>query len=292
MTLEQLRIFLAVAEQEHVTSASKVLNKTPSAVSAAISALENRHDVRLFDRIGRDIRLTADGRRFVAAAKAVLSEADRASGLLAGFSKEPSGPLKIAASQTVATYWLPNHLTALQANFPGIAVDLTTLNTRQSAEMVITGSVDIAIVEGLVSGPDLKKQVVAHDRLVIVVAPGHPWSDGRPLSVSDLETADWILREKGSGTRAALEDELSDHLADGAKLDNATVMPSNEACLAAIRSGRHATAVSELSAAPHLESGRLMRANFTFPERAFVAITHPERHRSRAVEALMDELLI
>ncbi|MGB8600909.1 MAG: LysR family transcriptional regulator, partial [Rhizomicrobium sp.] len=73
MTLEQLRIFVAVATREHVTEAAKALNLTQSAVSAAIRALENQHDVQLFDRVGRRVVLTVAGRLFLAEARQVLA---------------------------------------------------------------------------------------------------------------------------------------------------------------------------------------------------------------------------
>ena len=72
MTLEQLRIFIAVAEREHVTQAARELNLTQSAVSAAVSALENRYAIKLFNRVGRRIELTQDGRLFLTEARAVM----------------------------------------------------------------------------------------------------------------------------------------------------------------------------------------------------------------------------
>ena len=83
MTLEQLRIFVAVAEREHVTKAATELNLTQSATSAAVAALEMRHAVKLFDRIGRHITLTDAGRLFLAEARAVLSRAASAEAVLA-----------------------------------------------------------------------------------------------------------------------------------------------------------------------------------------------------------------
>ncbi len=75
MTLDQLRIFLAVAEREHITRAAQALNLTPSATSAAISALEARHAVKLFDRIGRRIVLSDAGRHFLPEARRLLAHA-------------------------------------------------------------------------------------------------------------------------------------------------------------------------------------------------------------------------
>ena len=73
MTLEQLRVFVAVAERQHVTQAARVLNLAQSAASSAIAALESRHDTKLFDRVGRHIELTEAGQAFLVEARSVLS---------------------------------------------------------------------------------------------------------------------------------------------------------------------------------------------------------------------------
>ena len=86
MTLEQLRIFVAVAEREHVTAAARELSLTQSAVSNAIAALEERHDVHLFDRVGRGVVLNAVGRSFLPEARAVLARAQAAENALADMS--------------------------------------------------------------------------------------------------------------------------------------------------------------------------------------------------------------
>lgn len=78
MTLEQLRVFVAVAEREHMTKAAADLHLAQSAVSATVSALEAEHDIRLFDRIGRNIRLTAEGQCLLNEARAVLVRAEQA----------------------------------------------------------------------------------------------------------------------------------------------------------------------------------------------------------------------
>jgi DNA-binding MarR family transcriptional regulator len=110
MTLEQLRVFVAVAERQHVTEAARTLNLAQSAASHAIAALEARHDTKLFDRVGRRIELTEAGRVFLAEARAVLARAEAAELALSEFGALKRGTLLIQASQTVADYWLPRHL--------------------------------------------------------------------------------------------------------------------------------------------------------------------------------------
>jgi len=103
MTLEQLRIFVAVAERQHMTAAAASLGLTQSAASAAIAALESQYDLRLFDRIGRGIALTEEGRAFLKEAKAVLQRAANAEDVLHDLGKLIRGVLRIWASQTVGT---------------------------------------------------------------------------------------------------------------------------------------------------------------------------------------------
>src|ERR1700726_2164771 len=107
MTLQQLRIFIAVAERQHVTQAAGELNLTQSATSAAVAALEARYDIKLFDRVGRGIALTQTGRDFLIEARGVVARAKAAAQVLNDLAGLKRGSLSLAASQTVANYWLP-----------------------------------------------------------------------------------------------------------------------------------------------------------------------------------------
>ena len=99
MTLEQLRIFIAVAEKQHVTQAAGELNLTQSATSAAIAALEARYDIKLFDRIGRGIVLTQTGRDFLIEARAVLARARAAAQVLSDLAGLKRGSLTRAIAK-------------------------------------------------------------------------------------------------------------------------------------------------------------------------------------------------
>jgi len=100
MTLEQLRIFVAVAEKQHVTRAASELNLTQSATSAAIAALEARYGIKLFDRVGRGIVLTRTGSDFLVEARAVLARAKDATQVLNDLAGLKRGSLSLAASHT------------------------------------------------------------------------------------------------------------------------------------------------------------------------------------------------
>ena len=173
MTLEQLRIFVAVAERQHVTQAARTLNLAQSAASHAIASLEARYDAKLFDRVGRSIALTEVGRAFLAEARTILAQVERAELTLSEFGSLERGTLAVQASQTIASYWLPRHLVAFRRAHPQINVRLTIGNTAQVAEAIETGAAELGFVEGAVENDRLVSIPVARDQLVLVVGSKH-----------------------------------------------------------------------------------------------------------------------
>jgi len=287
VTLEQLRVFVAVAEREHVTAAARALNLTQSAVSNALAALEVRHGVRLFDRVGRGIVLNATGHAFLAEARAVLARSEAAEAALTDLAGLKRGHLSLFASQTIASYWLPSRLVAFHGDYPGIDLDVAVGNTQEVAEAVRDGAVELGLVEGSVDDPALAQQIVSLDQMALLTAPSHPWADGRPLTAAMLAAEPWIMREAGSGTRSTLEAALAGAGVDLAGLKIAMTLPTNEALLTAARARAGVVALSESVAAEAIESGRLVRAAFTLPAREFRLLRHKERYRSRAADAFL-----
>src|ERR1700744_628864 len=176
MTLEQLRIFAAVADKQHVTQAAKELNLTQSATSAAIAALEGRYGIKLFDRVGRGIVLTHTGRTFLAEARAVLARARDAEQVLRDLAGLKAGKIVIAASQTVANYWLPSRLQAFNTAHPGIELAVRIANTERVAEDVREGLADIGFIEGDIDDAALSARRIDGDGLGGVVRPQPPFS--------------------------------------------------------------------------------------------------------------------
>lgn len=287
MTLEQLRIFVAVAEREHVSDAARALHLTQSAASAAIAALEERYAARLFHRIGRRIELTDAGRQFLVEARAVLRRARDAETVLSDLAGLKRGTLAIAASQTVGNYWVPPLLHRFRANHPGIAVSLTIGNTEAVRRLVHSGEVDIGFVEGTFDDPALSVMAVADDELVLVLGPAMAPSRRRSLTADDLKVLPWVLREQGSGTRAIAEAALRRHGLSTTELKIELVLPTNEAVRAAVLAGAGATILSRLVVAVPLKAGTLVSPRFAVPRRQFFALRHKERYQTEAVRAFL-----
>ncbi|MCL7997267.1 LysR substrate-binding domain-containing protein [Brucella sp. 21LCYQ03] len=291
MTLEQLRIFIEVAEREHLTRASEALNLTPSAVSSAIRTLEDRYGAMLFNRIGRRIELTGDGRIFLDEARATLARAQSAERMLSELGGGKRGILVIHASQTIASYWLPPYLAKFHAAFPMIDLRLTLGNTESVTQATEAGLADIGLVEGAVQAPALSLRKVGTDQLIVVTGPDHQWRNAEKLTWDSLFSGQWILREHGSGTRSVFEDAMRVAGYNPARLNIALELPSNEAICSAVLSGNYVTAISELVAAPHLAAGSLVKANFALPQRQFLMLSHKDRYQTKALKSFADMLM-
>lgn len=287
MTFEQLAIFVAVAEREHLTRAAQAIGLTPSAVSAAIKNLEAFYGVELFHRVGRRIELTAVGRVFLGEARTTLARVRAAELMLSELGGLQRGHLSLYASQTISSYWLPPVMMRFHEAYPGIELTLTIGNTRTVADAVMEGQAELGLVEGEVDAPALSSVVVARDALSVVVSPDHPWADGRPLTAEQLATDSlWVMREQGSGTRSAFETAMLGFGISPQSLRIALTFPSNEAVLSAVRAGTCAAAISSAAAGLYLQQGVLVKAAFDLPARSFRLLRHKERHASNASTVL------
>lgn len=290
MTLEQLRIFAAVADKQHVTQASRELHLTQSATSAAIAALEGRYGVKLFDRVGRGIVLTHTGHTFLAEARAVLACAHAAEQALRDLAGLKMGKLVIAVSQTIANYWLPSRLQAFQAAHPGIDVEVRIANTERVAADVFEIQADIGFIEGDIDNGALSVRRIDGDALVIVVGQKHPFARQRRLPADWMTKTPWILREPGSGTSRMFELTLKKRGLRLADLAVQLELASNEAIETAIESGLCAAAISDLVVAKSLVAKTLVRLEGELAKRSFYILRHKERHVSKAEAALLTSI--
>ncbi|HWU72599.1 MAG TPA: LysR family transcriptional regulator [Sphingomonas sp.] len=281
MTLEQLRIFVAVAEREHVTRASEHLRLAQSAVSYAITQLEQEFGVGLFDRVGRRIELTDSGRVLLEEARSVLGRAAATRERMLDLAGLRQGVLRVHASHTIASYWLPARLNGFNERHPEIQLSITIANTTEIYRMLRSGEASLGLVEGDLPATDLLSDVVALDQLVLVVAPDHAWAASPPRP-AELYNSAWVSREEGSGTRLEFENDLRGLGVDPAKLTIMMEVASNEAMASAVETGRAATVLSASVVAGRIEAGLLHQVPLALPDRQFRMVRHPERSLSPA----------
>lgn len=288
MTLDQLRIFVAVAEREHMTRAAGYLCLTQSAVSHAILMLEQEFGLAFFDRIGRRIVLTPTGEIFLAESRAILARAEAARQRMTELRSLGDGTLHLWASQTIASYWLPARINRFHARYPSVRLALTISNTEEICRRLTEGLLTLGLIEGTTNDPSLASCTIAADRLLLVVAPDHPWAS-HPPAPHDLSRSSWILRERGSGTRASFERALECWGIRCSDLDVVMELTSNEAIANAVATGRAATVLSASVVSGQIENALLYPVGMDFPERRF-SLVRNARSLSPAEEAFVSLL--
>jgi DNA-binding transcriptional LysR family regulator len=250
-------LLVLVGRRGSLGGAAAELGISQPAASKRMSALERRLGVLLVERTRRGSVLTAAGELVTARAERVLDELDA---LLEGaelLRRRSSAQLVVAASLTVAEHLLPTWITQLSRSDPGARVGLQVMNSTKVCEAIRDHEVALGFVESPGVLPGLRTRVVAHDRLVVVVAPGHPWSRRkRPVEAAELAATPLLSREVGSGTRETVERALN---ARGHRVAPPLLeLGSSTALRSAARSGAGPAALSEFVVADDRASGALV----------------------------------
>lgn len=258
------QVFAAVAAEGSFGAAARTLGCSQQAVSSRIAALERRVGVRLVDRRPRGSTLTATGAAVAEWATRLLTLADEMETGLSALRRDARKSVRIASSLTIAEYLLPGWLVALQqaetrADRPAIAIELAVVNSHAVVEQVRAGHADLGLIESPDAPDGLRRRTLSHDRLVVVVPPGHPWTRRRaPLTVDMLARTPLVVRELGSGTRATLAAAVHRALGPTVELaPPALSLSSTAAIRAAIVAGAGPGVLSELAVADDLTMDRL-----------------------------------
>lgn len=255
--LPALELLLAVARLGSLGRAAKEAGISQPAASARMRTLERLAGVPLLERTPRGSMLTPAGVLVTEWAGPLLEAADELDAGLAALREDHNTRLRVEASLTVAEYLLPRWLVALRQARPGVAVSLRVANSTDVAARVLAGEADLGFTEGRRAPSGLDSVVVAHDRLTVVVAPGHAWARRRtPLPAGELAATPLVQREPGSGTREVLAAALARHGVPSA--EPLLELASTTALKAAAVSGAGPAVLSSLAVADDLATGRLI----------------------------------
>jgi DNA-binding transcriptional LysR family regulator len=270
MTLEQLRIFLAVAEVLHFTRAAEALYITQPAVSAAIQSLETEYGVRLFHRIGRHIEITDAGKLLQGEAQKILDHVELTERCLKELNNLQRGELKLGASLTVGNYWLPEKISQFKQLYPGIFINCKLGNAEEICEGTAVGMYDLGLVTGEIKASlqqCLEKQEVGSDRLQIVVGKSHPWYQRSEIYLDELLNTGWVMRESGSGAQQIFDQALQSWGIEPSNLNVVINLNTSEMVKAVVESGVGAAAIPELMVKKELLLGTLHAVKIIDPQK-------------------------
>lgn len=199
MTIRHLKIFVEVAETGKMSTAAKNCYISQPTVSQAIHELEEYYGVLLFERLSKRLYITESGKKLLSYAHQTLHSFDLLEEAM--HNDRMVDRLRIGATITVGDCLLAEIIAELQKENPGLELYSQVGNTRKIQEMLLNSSLDIALVEGTITHPDLKCIPVVDDFLVLACSPSHPFASREKICFRDLNDQLFVLREPGSGTR-------------------------------------------------------------------------------------------
>lgn len=294
ITLRQLQIFIAIAQSGSTTAAGEVIALSQSAISASIAELEKALNVQLFDRVSKRLLLNDHGRAMLPQAMALVNGA---TSLENSFNEIAPSILIIGASLTIGNYLLPTII----ANYwraQGIVLgelmpplQVVVANTADIVSKVVNFEVDIGLIEGPCNRADISVSPWLEDELLLVVAPNHPvlQENGEFISPVRLTKANWLLRERGSGTREALEQALLPHIA---QLKSSLEFNDHEAIKQSAVQGLGIACLSRTVVRDMLDAGKLVELKTPFGKlvRRFSLLVHHQKQVTPGMQHFMNHI--
>lgn len=284
-TLRQLEVFVAIARLENVSRAAEDLSLSQSAASTALAELERQFDCKLFDRMGKVLKLNELGRSLLPMAAEVLSRTTEIESILQG--KSTFGLLKVGATLTIGNYLATLLIGSFMKQHQDCQVQLHVQNTNSVMQQVAQYDLDLGLIEGNCHHPDLQVEPWIEDELTVFCSPQHALAKQGSASLDELLTSSWVLREQGSGTRETFDHALRHHQS---RLDVRMVLEHTEAIKRAVESGIGLACISRLALKDDIARGNLVA--LATPEldlkRQFMFVWHKKKYQTAAVRAFLN----
>ncbi|MGH8152978.1 MAG: LysR substrate-binding domain-containing protein [Rhodanobacteraceae bacterium] len=284
----QLEVFTAIATTGSVRAAAEAVHLTQPAASMAMSELERLLGRRLFDRVGRRLVLNDRGMELLPRAQEVLERLRDLPRYVSGARRALHGELRIGASNTVGNYLVGDLLGGFVRAHADVAVHLAIANTEAIVADVRRFAVDVGCVEGGVAHAGIDMLPWREDRLVVCTRPDHPLARRRRLAVRNFHDVRWILRERGSATRALAERALSRLPPPGGVLE----LGQSEAIKQAVIAGLGVACVPEVAIVDALAAKkiRVLRTPFLDLRRRLSLVVQHERWRGPVLSAFLESV--
>ncbi|WP_017305543.1 LysR family transcriptional regulator [Spirulina subsalsa] len=295
-TLDQLRILKAIAVEGSFKRAADSLYVSQPAVSLQVQNLERQMNVQLFDRGGRRANMTEAGHLLLNYGEKILSLCQETCRAIEDLQNLQGGTLIVGASQTTGTYLLPRMIGFFRQRYPDVAVQLQVHSTRRTAWSVSNGQVDLAIIGGEVPAElqdTLDVQPYAEDELALILPVFHPLAKQDTIQKEDLYKLNFITLDSQSTIRKVIDYVLTRSEIDPKRLKIEMELNSIEAIKNAVQAGLGASFVSISAIEKELQMNILHRARIdeVVVNRTLSVIINPNRYRSKAAEAFIQEIL-
>ena len=282
MDLRRLEIFVKVAELGSFSRAAHALSLTQPTVSEHVRALEDELGVQLLDRLGRGAATTRAGHLLLGYAQRLLTLSREARQAIDQFQGRLSGELIIGGSTIPGEYVLPGLIGQFKAKQAEISIVLLIGDSRQVTEWVEDGRVELGVVGARPGQRILEARELMPDELVVVVPAEHAWARRQTVTLAEVQAEPMVVRERGSGSRQALEQALDDAGTSLAAFKIVGEMGSTQAIKQAVRAAVGVSLISRRAVEDECRAGVVscLTIERLDIQRAFHLVTHRDRTRS------------
>lgn len=287
MNIHQLRVFYEVAKAGSFSAAAEKLHLTQPAVTWQIKGLEDSYDLKIFDRTGKKVLLTEEGKILFDYADRILNLNRQAEEALIDLKGLSRGTLRIDSVFTFGDYYLFSMLRDFHKKYPKITLQINTGNTRQIIENTLLHKNDIAFVAQDPGYDKLEAQEFTSDLLVGIVHPTHRFARRKSISLKELNGQPLILREQGSFPRRILDEILKKRgISPRIIMESASTMAIKKM----VESGNGMAILSQQVVKKELLAKSLIELPLSDAEITyrFYLIYHKDKYFSRALKAFMD----
>lgn len=255
LTLRQLQVFAAVAEHASFSKAAAELHLTQPAVSIQVKHLEESIGLPLFERIGKKLFLTEAGSELRFYSQSIAQQLDDAREVFAQLKDASRGHLRVAVA-TTANSFASHLLAAFSRLYPNAVLSLDVTNRTSLIRQLRNNETDMVIMGKPPAELELVGEPFMDNPLVVIASPDHPLAAGdRRLRLNAITDERFVMRETGSGTRAAMQRFLTEH---GLEITIGMEMTSNEALKQAVAAGLGLGVTSRHTLQPELQAGQLV----------------------------------
>lgn len=210
MNIRKLEIFYKTAKCLNMSQVAKDMYISQPSISQCISEIESEIGTKLFDRIGKKLYLTHEGKIFYEYTRRILNIYEEGINVVRS-SKSNKGKLVIGASTTIGTYIMPYIIHKFNKKEEDIEISMIIDNKHNIEELILNNKVDIAFIEGTVNSKEIILKDIWTDELVFISSINHEWNGKKYLDIEDLKNNKFIIREDGSGTRQRFEGFLENN---------------------------------------------------------------------------------
>src|SRR5512143_1403540 len=287
-TLQQLRLFEAVARLKSYTRAAEEVHLTQPAVSIQVKRLEENVGMPLFEQVDKQMHLTVAGRELYDACRDVLQRLGDLDAALDNLKGEVAGPISLCVVSS-AKYFLPYLLGSFMRRYPKVEPRLQVTNRARLLARLSANEDDLYIMGQVPEELPVDEHPFLENVLVVVAHPDHPLAKQKKITLEQLAKERFVGREAGSGTRKAVEEMFKER---GLKVAPYIELSSNEAIKHGVLAGLGIAVLSQPSVRLELAAGELVVLDVEgFPlRRRWYAVHRKGKRLSRAAQTFLEYL--